>query len=36
VSRGRRVALKLAWMAFLIASIVMLGQVRHDFVYRAF
>lgn len=36
MSTGWRVALKLAWMALMIALIVMLGQVRYDFVYRAF
>jgi hypothetical protein len=31
-----RLALKLVWMATLVALIVLLGQVRHDFIYGAF
>jgi hypothetical protein len=34
-ARGR-LQWKLVWMALLVALIVLLGEVRHDFVYRAF
>jgi hypothetical protein len=32
----RRLALKIAWMAVQVGLLVLLGQVQHDFVYRAF
>jgi hypothetical protein len=32
----QRLALKVVWMALQIALLVLLGQVQHDFVYRAF
>ena len=31
-----RLTLKLAWMATLAAMLVVLSQVRHDFVYQGF
>ncbi len=36
MSAGFRVRLKLVWMAVLVVLLVLLGQVRHDFVYGAF
>ncbi len=33
---GRRLAVKLVWMAALVATLVLLGQVRHDFIYQGF
>ena len=33
---GRRIALKLVWMAVLVGTLVLLQQVRYDFVYQAF
>jgi hypothetical protein len=36
VKSGWRLALKLVWMATLIAALVLLTQVRHDFVYQGF
>jgi hypothetical protein len=31
-----RLTLKLVWMATLVAGLVILSQVRHDFVYQGF
>ncbi len=31
-----RFAFKLAWMAVLVVTFVLLAQVRHDFVYQGF
>lgn len=31
-----RLALKLAWTALLMAALLLLTQVREDFVYQAF
>lgn len=31
-----RLALKLVWMATLVAVLVLLSQVRYDFVYQGF
>jgi hypothetical protein len=36
MSRRTRVVLKLAWMAVLVVTLVLLGQVQHDFIYRGF
>jgi hypothetical protein len=36
VTPGARLALKFAWMAIQVALLVLLGQVQHDFIYRAF
>jgi hypothetical protein len=32
----RRIAFKLVWMAALVGTLVLLGQVRHDFIYQGF
>jgi hypothetical protein len=32
----QRLALKIAWMIVQVALLVLLGQVQHEFVYRAF
>ena len=32
----RRLTLKLVWMAALMTTLVLLGQVRHDFIYQGF
>jgi hypothetical protein len=32
----RRIALKLLWMLTLVVLLVLLGQVRYDFIYQAF
>ncbi len=31
-----RVGFKLAWMLALVGALIILGQVRHDFIYQAF
>lgn len=31
-----RLALKIAWMTAQVGLLILLGQVQHDFVYRAF
>ena len=31
-----RVSLKLVWMGILTGMLVLLGQVRYEFIYRAF
>jgi hypothetical protein len=31
-----RIAFKLAWMLALVGALILLGQVRHDFIYQAF
>jgi hypothetical protein len=36
MSDRRRLTLKLLWMAALMTSLVLLGQVRHDFIYQGF
>ena len=36
MSGAVRVVLKLVWMMGLVGALVLLGQVRHDFVYQAF
>jgi hypothetical protein len=36
MTRGRRIALKVAWMAALLGMLVLFGQVRHVFIYQAF
>ena len=36
MSSRRRLALKLAWMWALILALVLLSQVRYEFVYQAF
>lgn len=36
MTRTWRIALKLVWMAALVGTLVLLQQVRHDFVYQAF
>jgi hypothetical protein len=36
MSGRRRVVLKFIWMAVLVASLVLLAQVRYDFVYQGF
>ena len=36
MTHGSRLALKLAWMTLLIALLVLLSEVRHDFVYQGF
>ena len=36
MSGGRKLALKLVWMAVLVTTLVLLGQVRHDFIYQGF
>jgi hypothetical protein len=33
---GRRLAVKLVWMAALMTTLVLLGQVTHDFIYQGF
>jgi hypothetical protein len=32
----RRLGLKLIWMGVLVAALVLLSQVRYDFVYQGF
>jgi hypothetical protein len=36
MSETSRVALKLVWMALLVALIVLFGQVHHEFIYQGF
>lgn len=36
MTSGWRIVWKLLWMAALMASIVLLGQVRYDFIYQGF
>ena len=31
-----RLVLKLVWMATLVGTLVLMGQVRHDFIYQGF
>jgi hypothetical protein len=31
-----RLMLKLVWMATLVGALVLLSQVRHDFIYQGF
>lgn len=36
MTRRWRIAFKLLWMVTLVAMLVLLGQVRYEFVYQAF
>jgi hypothetical protein len=36
MSGRQRLMLQLLWMAALATSLVLLGQVRHDFIYQNF
>jgi hypothetical protein len=36
MSDRSRLALKLMWMGTLVAALVLLSQVRYDFVYQGF
>ncbi len=36
MTRGRRLALKLAWMALLVFLLVVLSKSEFDFIYRGF
>ena len=36
MTKRTRVALKLVWMWMLAGMLVLLGQVRYEFIYRAF
>jgi hypothetical protein len=36
MTKRTRVALKIVWMWMLAGTLVLLGQVRYEFIYRAF